>query len=24
MGPDRRPIPELLMVAIDFSNVAYS
>jgi hypothetical protein len=24
MGPDRRPIPELLMVAIDLSNVAYS
>lgn len=24
MGPDRRPIPELLMVAIDLSNVVYS
>jgi hypothetical protein len=24
MGPDRRPIPELLMVAIDLSNVVYT
>jgi hypothetical protein len=24
MGPDRRTIPELLMVAIDLRNVAYS
>ena len=24
MGPDRRPIPELLMVAIDLSNAAFS
>jgi hypothetical protein len=24
MGPDSRPIPELLMVAIDLSNVVYS
>ena len=24
MGPDRRPIPELLMVAIDLSKVAFS
>jgi hypothetical protein len=24
MGPDRRPIPELLMAAIDLSNFVYS